>query len=60
MELTPEERKEFSDLKHIRCTRGFLLTDEQQRYDELFDKNAISFVNKMKQIEETNRLIMSN
>jgi hypothetical protein len=60
MSLTPEERKEFSDLKHIRCNRGFLLPVEKQRYDELFHKNAQAFVSKMKQIEETNRLIMSN
>jgi len=60
MDLTPEEQKEFSELKHIWNDRGFLLPDEKQRYNELFHKNAQAFVSKMKQIEETNRLIMSN
>lgn len=60
MSLTPEEQKEFSELKHTRCERGFLLPQEQQRFNELFHKNAQAFVSKMKQIEETNRLIMSN
>lgn len=60
MSLTPNEKQEYLNLKYIRCERGFFLPDETKRYNKLFDKNAQEFINKMKKIEETNRLIMSN
>ena len=57
---TPEEAKEFSELKGILNTRGFLIGEETQRWDFLFKKLANKVLPELKLIGETGRLEISN
>lgn len=58
--MTEQEKKEFSELKHIRAERGFWLPDEQKRYEELFDLHALDFKLKCKDIDLIHKQIEQN
>lgn len=49
--MTKEEQQEFRDLKRTKCVRGFLLDEEEKRFNVLFDLNAIRFRKKMEALE---------
>lgn len=53
--LTDQEKKEFSELKRIRCERGFFVPKEKARYNELWDKNAAGTLEALKQFEDIAR-----
>lgn len=53
--LTPEEKKEFSELKHTLCDRGFLVPNEKLRYNELFDKQAKAVISALNKVEQQAR-----
>jgi hypothetical protein len=57
---TPEEAREFSELKGILNTRGFLIGEETQRWDFLFKKLASKVLPELAKISEIGRLEISN
>ena len=58
--MTPQEREEFSKLKHIRAERGFWLPSEQERWNELFDLHALDFKLKMMAIDLVQKQMEQN
>ena len=58
--LTPEEQKEFSQLKHTRCKYGFLTSPEEMRYNELWDKNAKGTLEALNNFERVANQIDNN
>jgi len=50
--MTEEEKKEFTELKHIRAERGFWTTEEQKRWDELFTLHSLDFKMKCKALDK--------
>jgi hypothetical protein len=57
---TKEEAQEFSELKGILNTRGFLIGEETQRWDFLFKKLANKVLPELAKISELGRLEISN
>lgn len=58
--LTPEEKQEFNQLKRVRCSRGFFLPNEEQRYNVLWDKNAKGVVETLQQFDRIAKCIECN
>jgi len=53
---TPEEAKEFSELKRLLNTRGCLMGSETRRWNYLFDKLAAKVIPALTELGEVCRL----
>jgi len=58
--LTLEQSKRLSELKRIRCERGFWLIDEEIEYTELVNKLASNFSSYMKRYNDELRIMSLN
>jgi len=58
--MTPEEQAEFNELKRVRADRGFWLSSEQERWNELFDLHAVDFKLKCQKIDLIHKQIEQN
>jgi len=50
--MTKAEKKEFTNLKHIRANNGFWTTEEQQRWDELFVLHRAVLKKKLQELDK--------
>jgi hypothetical protein len=53
---TPEEAKEFRELKGLLNSRGFLIGEETKRWNYLFDKLAAKVIPALTELGEVYRL----
>lgn len=49
--MDEKEKEEFSQLKRVRAERGFWTTQEQERWNYLFDLHAVDFKLKCQKID---------
>jgi hypothetical protein len=57
--MTPEEKKEFTELKYKRDEQGFFTQEQIVRWNYLFDLQSKEFFKKTKFLEERRQAILN-